>query len=322
MARRAALAVLVLLPLVARAERVTTPELDAERDQLIDKIARGVEVEASVQRFAVLVKSRDARVATSAAAIERERRAAEERRTYLDAYKKTADYEIGWRCTLSVDPANPAPSDEGRWRVDWGRVTKKDALRLAPRNELDDGEPATLYEITGVARKYLWLETETSRKTPHLEAAKGDLVVICDAGSGLDKRLPGALAQEKVQRSGYAAKIAAVPLIAKKAKWNPRHITHTKFFWAIREVKWKYPPEEFVLSALEIKEALGPNQWKVDASDSSDWVLEVPPTLARRELIVPGRHVWAILGRAHFDKALKKLVLVAEDLEARYIVEK
>ena len=38
--------------------------------------------------------------------------------------------------------------------------------------------------------------------------------------------------------------------------------------------------------------------------------------------LVPGQHVWAILGNPRFDKSVKTLVLTAEDLEDRYIDEK
>ena len=48
---------LLLLSLsAARAERIATPELDTERDALIDKIARGVDVEVSVRRFKQIVE--------------------------------------------------------------------------------------------------------------------------------------------------------------------------------------------------------------------------------------------------------------------------
>ena len=55
---------------------------------------------------------------------------------YREAHRKTADYEVSWRCTLSPDPAHPIPSDEGRFRADWGRVTRKDTVALPPKNAL------------------------------------------------------------------------------------------------------------------------------------------------------------------------------------------
>src|SRR4051812_32604496 len=115
--------VLLLLSSVARAEREDpTESLNAERDALIDKIARGTEYDASVKRFAALVKQRDGVVATSQAAKDREQKERETqrasddaRRKLRDEYRKTNDYEVSWRCTLSVDPAHPVPSTEGRF---------------------------------------------------------------------------------------------------------------------------------------------------------------------------------------------------------------
>jgi hypothetical protein len=306
---------------VAFAGKEATPELDAERDQLIDKIARGVEVEASVRRFRQLVEERDRRVATSQKAVEAERNQRKERHEWREAYRKTGDYEVSWRCTLSADPAHPVPSNEGRFRADWGRVVRKQAIRFAPKNELDEGEPATMYEVEGLGRRYYINGEHYGPGRQPFVAQKGDLVLVCDGGSDLDRRLPPEWAAQKVQRSGFALVIVAPPLIAKKAKWNPIHITGSRFFWAVHDVKWKYPDDEFVLSNIEIGEDLGGGHWKIDASQGLDWILEVPDKLKNRELLVPGHSLWTILGHHRFDKTLKKLVLVAEDLEDRYLAE-
>src|SRR5947208_11209485 len=127
---------LVVLALgVARAsEPVDDPAVEAERDALIDKIVHGQDVEASVKRFAALVKERDAKVATSRAAVEAETKARIAEGEYRKTYEKSADHDLGWRCTLSVDPKHPVPSDEGRYRGDWGRVVKKEKVTLAPKN--------------------------------------------------------------------------------------------------------------------------------------------------------------------------------------------
>jgi hypothetical protein len=37
---------------------------------------------------------------------------------------------------------------------------------------------------------------------------------------------------------------------------------------------------------------------------------------------VPGRAAWVIMGHHRFDPTLKKLVLVAEDIEDRYLTER
>ncbi len=300
-----------------------TPELDAERDALIAKITRGVELEASVQRFRTLVQERDKLIATSKAAVEQQRAIELERRTTREAYHKTVDYDAGWRCTLSVDPAHPAPSDESRMRADWGRVVRKEEVRLQPKNDLDEGELVTAYEIAGLARNYIIVVDAIAKRDPkYLQAAKGDLVFVCDGGTEKKPRLTGAWAQLPAQRNGVAAKIAAVPAITKKGKWNPRHITQSRFYWAIHDVKWKYAPEEFMLANVELAADLGDGRWKINANNDTDWVMEVPAGLKNRNVLAPGKTVWVILGQQRFDKTLRKLVLVAQDIEERYVVEK
>src|SRR5207302_10979693 len=131
-------------------------------DRLIEKIRDGVDYDASVKRFGELLGKRDVAIATTEAARAKERARSEAERAARDArlelrreYEHTADHEVAWRCTLSPDPAHPVPSTEGRYRADWGKVVRKQAIRLAPKNALDDGEPATLYEIAGQKHPYV-----------------------------------------------------------------------------------------------------------------------------------------------------------------------
>ena len=174
--------------------------------------------------------------------------------------------------------------------------------------------------MAGSGRRYLLHGEEAGLKRGQpFTAEKGDLVLICDGGSARDRRLPPPWSDEFIQRSGFAAVIAETPLIVKKKKWDPIHITDIAVFWAIRDVKWKYPPDSFVLANIEIGDDLGGGRWRIDASQGLDWVLETAPGLAHRELLVPGHSVWAILGHARFDKGLRKLVLVAEDLEDKLV---
>lgn len=331
-----------LLALVASA-RASTPADDpavaAERDALIDKIARGEDLDASVKRFAALIKARDKVVATSHAAREAEDKAREAEREWQKTYQKSADHDLGWRCTLSVDPKHPVPSDEGRFRADWGRVVKKEQVKLTPKNDLDEGEPATLYEIAGQARHYFIRGDQFGPGFPPraLDAAVGDLALVCDGDDGHhdnterlgwrgsaddpSTRVPPYW-RGRLQRHGFAARIARPPKIADKGRWNPIHITSTKYFWAIHDVKWKYPPEAYVLSDLTIGRDLGGGRWDIPVEQNLSFVIEAAPTLRNRDALVTGHNAWLILGQARFDKALKKLVLVVADIEPRYIVEK
>ena len=317
--RVALLAALVALPAAAD----ETPALDAERDELVAKIARGVEYEASVRRLRALIAERDQRVATSQQARDAERARTEAQRAWQDGYRKTGDHEVGWRCTLSPDPAHPLPSTESRFRPDWGKVVRKARVRLAPKNELDEGEPATLYEVAGVARTYQLRGDRFDPFRQPLAAEVGDLVLVCHGGEDTVRGLPAGWGPRLVT-GGFALPIARPPLIVDKARWQPIHVTDSVFFWAIHDVRWKWP-DGHVLSDLTIGRALPPAgdvaRFDMPTSNGLSWVLEVPRGLRNREHLVPGRNAWIILGNHRFDRALKKLVLVAEDVEPTYIKE-
>jgi hypothetical protein len=301
-----------------------TPEFNAERDTLLEKIARGQDFEASVRRFAMLLKQRDTLIATSRAAQEQKRREIDTRAAWQEAYRKTVDHDASWRCVLSVDPRRPVQvaGVHGNFPADWGRVVRKETIRLPPKNDLDEGERVTMYEVAGLARRYLIRGEHYGH--PYggpLVADKGDLLLVCDGGTDHDERLPPSWSGD-IQRAGYAAPLTAPPRIADKGRWNPIHITNNFFFWAIHDVRWRIPPNIYVLSNIEIVRELGGGRYEIAALQDKTWVLEVPPTVKRREILVPGHMVWAIMGGAHFDRELKKLVLVAEDLEERYIPER
>jgi hypothetical protein len=320
----------LLAAALAHASPPDTPELDAERDQLLEKIARGVDYDTSVRRFAALVKQRDAVVATSAEARAREDKQRtdehaeyERRRAIREAYHKTNDYEVSWRCTLSPDPARPIASREGRFKPDWGQVVRKESIRFPPKNALDEGEPATLYEVKGVARSHVFRGDTFDPWRKPFNANVGDLVLVCDGGEDLDRRLPPAWGDRRVT-AGFAVRLAEPPHIVNKTRWNPIHVTGSAFFWMIHDVQWKYPPGSFLLSNIEIDKDLGGGRYEIEADHNRgmSYLIEVPKSVKHQDLLVPGHSVWAILGEPRFDKTLKKLVLTVQDLEARYIVDR
>jgi hypothetical protein len=327
------LAILLLLCGAARAEESKTPQLDAERDQLIPKIIDGKDLDASIKRFGELIKQRDQVIATSEAAREAERKRHEQERAERDALQKLresyttgADYDVAHRCTLSPDPAHPVPSKEGYFKGDWGKVTRKEAIKFPPKNALDDGEPATMYEIAGQAQPYILLGEKAGRDRKYpFTAEVGDLVMFCGhPGRGeQDKRLPPQWGE--YVHHGFAVRLAAVPRIVQKARWAPIHIGAASMFWIVHDVKWKYPPDGFLLFNFEIDEDLGGGRYRVEIDRQRDmfWQMVVPPAVARRgPKLQKGMRVWAILGHPVFDKNLKSLVLTAEDLEEHYITEK
>jgi hypothetical protein len=321
--------IVLLLPLAsARAEREDpTAHLNDERDQLIEKITKGTDYAASVKRFGELVKERESKVATTQAAIDKERAQQQQERDereklrkVRDEYRKTLDYEVSWRCTLSPDPAHPLPSTEGRFKPDWGKVIRKEQVRLTPKNELDEGEQVTLYEVQGVARNYVFNGDKFDPHHKPIEAKVGDLMIVCVSGEATRRDLPPQWGTRMLS-SGFAGRITQPPAIVKKTKWNPIHITGSAFFWAVKDVRWKWPGQ-YVLSHIELLKETAPNQWEVAGDQDKTWIMEVPAGLKNRDLLKPNAGIWAILGNHRFDKGLKKLVLVAEDLEARYVTER
>jgi len=339
--RRSALVIALALAGVARASQpADDPAVVQERDALIDKIARGEDVDAATRRFAALVKERDRTIATSRAAREAEEKARVAERDFKEAYRKSVDSEAGWRCSFTVDPKHPAREHDGYFRADWGRVIKKESVKLAPKNALDEGEPATLYEIAGQARHYL-IRGEgygPNRDQPFV-AEVGDLALVCNGDTGEhdnteppnfrgsandpSMRVPDYW-RGRLQRHGFAARIAAVPKIAQKGRWNPIFIRDSDFYWAIHDVKWKFPEGGFVLTNLSVGKDLGGGRWDIPVHGNQDYsfIVEVPARLPRREVMQTGHNAWMILGHPRFDATLHKLVLVAEDLESRYVQEK
>jgi hypothetical protein len=251
--------------------------------------------------------------------------AAEARRqdsAFWEAYRKSADQEAGWRCTLSADPAHPVPSDEGRFRGDWGRVVRREAVRLAPKNALDEGERWTMYEVAAVAGRYaVHGERAGLLSRQPAQAEVNDLVLLCIGSTDREARLPPAWQGIPLLRAGLMARIKAPPRIADKRRFDPIHITPTRFYWAVKDVRWRYPEGRPVLSQVTIGKDLGGGRYEIPTHHEVTFVLEVPPALPRREVLVPGRPVWAIMGQPRFDAGLRKLVLTALDLEERYIIE-
>jgi hypothetical protein len=361
MARGAALFVCLVACVLGHAGEPTPTADEVERDRLIALITSGKDVEGNSKKLQALITARQKSEAaaeaekrtreaaaeadrrTREAAAEAEKRTREAARQWRQRYQKSADYDLGWRCTASVDPRHPVPSSEQRFFADWGRVVKKEAVRLAPKNALDEGEPATLLEIAGQVRHYFIRAEKFGPGFPPRDVTGdvGDWMLVCDGDNarsrvrgaddwaermvGIRPDDPSARAPEywrgRLQKHGFAAAIIAPPKIVQKARWNPIHITLTNYYWAIHDVKWKYPPGRYVLTNLELSGEID-GRWEVSVEHGLSFLVEVPPSLPRREALVAGRNAWIILGEPRFDRALHKLVLVAFDVEPSYVTEK
>lgn len=299
-----------------------TPEQLIERDALIGKIAAGQDYDASVARFGELLRERDALRADEVAEMKRQQEA--HKRRQEDA--KTVDGIVGEHCTLARDPKNPPDGNRGMdMRAEWGRVVRKEAFRLPPKNAFDDGEQITLYRIEGQRRTY----TVSSQGPAYLlgrplSAQQGDLILMCVMGvhsEGSGSKFPPDF-RENILSQGFTVRIKEPPRIVHKAQ-NPHHLLgEWRFRAAIDRVEWTEPPEQAVLNRVYVEQAIPPLDGKdryLIAAEKHTYVLEVPRQVKGRELLRPGERAWVIMGGARFDRELRKLVLVAQDIEARYI---
>lgn len=293
------------------ATKTELAQLATQRELLIARIIRGSDTDQAIADFVTLYKKRAELLGRTPEAVAK--------RKMIN--RDTLDFEAGWRCTLSPDPTKPLPSDEGRFRADWGKVVKKHALRTLPKNELDDGEAVTVYEIAGRAgTHYVRGERMGPGRNRDFQAEVGELAMVCIGGHETMRALPPPWNQVQLVRSGVAGVIKEPPKIAEKGRWNPRHITATRYFWAIHDVKWKYPGE-YTLSHLEIHRDLGGGRYEIKTANDVGMVVEAPPTLRSRELLAPGRMLWLILGNPRFDREVKTLVMTIEDIEELYVKE-
>ena len=303
---------------------VTTPApIAAERDALIGKIARGEDFEASVARFAALWREvttqREASAQVAQQAHDQQQQALKE----LQEQQHSLDYLVAQHCFLRADPSQPSNlRTSDLLRADWGKVVRKEAVTIQGKNAFAEDEHAFVYLVKGGERTYaLSSKAPTLYLGKGLQAAVGDLVLLCWVGLssyGSGSYFPEGF-RDNVVSQGFAARIAAPPRIAAKTKWNPLHLTgESALRMAIERVKWEYPEERPVVSYIHVLADLGGGRFEIAAQRQS-YILQLPGGLKNRELVQPGKYLWAIMSAPVFDKGIKKLVLRAEDLEAHYV---
>jgi hypothetical protein len=282
---------------------------EARRDVLLDQIARGVDLPASIREFAALAKAwqqrRDA-----------EQAAKEAHQSYLDS----VDRQFDERCTVAADPKVPL-ADWGL-HLDWGRVVRVHSVKRVPSSALDEESTLAVYEVAGVARRYFIEPRRFSldRSKP-LDAKLGEWLVLCHGTQMLtDAALPAGW-QKKIEGDGFAVRASQAPKVSLVQRWKPIHIRGSAYVEAIRNVKWRYPPATHALSNLQLGRHLGQGSWDVPLTDELSMILEVPSSVSPRNALAEGHHFWFVLGQPRFDLKRKKLVLVVRDVEARFFDE-
>ena len=336
-------------PMTAEEEQAVEAALGQQRDALIARIVadvgvadatrafvrlqgRRTEVIAGVRRAAAeearkAEQARDAaRLAVAAAQQAEQEKAAlakaaqdvEERAAAArQAYLASLDHQASRHCHLVADPT--VRHFDGGQAADWGRITRRVQIQLPPKDALSDGETDTMYEVAGQRERHVVRGHQIGAYLGHpTQPAVGQWLFLCGGPGNHDRTLPPPWNGERLT-TFFIEPIAAPPKLAHKRALDPIHIRLNDLFRAIRQVAWKYPPDRRVLASFEVGRAMGDGRFEIAAGDPDVlFVLEVPPQLPRRTLIAPGQFVWVIMGGARFDRALRRLVLVAQDVEARY----
>lgn len=304
---------------------------EAERDALIERIASGDGGEAAVRRFAELLRARDQVQATSEAARQREATALADARAARRAVAASLDARIAHSCRMVPEPRD-APFATRAWDelwLDWGKVTRSEELTVPGKDALADDVRVHMIEVAGRRRVYRIADEKRA-----IALAAGDLAVVCatrDAdhdpayrhmreqleGPSIEDRLPAAWRGIE-HHDPLVARVREVPHIARKARWNPLHVSDNDLWWAIHDVRWRWPDRDVVTFA-RVARALDGGLYEMEAEDAVPWLMQVPGGVDARAITV-GRGVWAILHDARFDRARKRLILTAVDLEPSYFI--
>ena len=311
---------------VRAAEKAAQEAILAERDQLVTRIALGVDLEPSVRRFKELFAARqaqrdaDKRVADA--------RAEQQREAARDSL--TLDYRVSHQCVLSADPAAPPPGVIwDLFRGDYGKVVRKESIEIPARNAFLQPRTVHVYQVEGRQHRYV-VSSDSPRTFDHqpLQASVGDLVLVCRAGMsthGSGSPFPADL-RENIVSSGFVALLKSPPRLADKdlQRLNPVHLLgESRLRMAIERTQWPLPPEQPVLTRLRVERDLGSGRYELlvepqrGQREALTLFVDVPASVPRRKLIEPGRMLWFVVRSPRFDAEVKKLVLRAEDVEDR-----
>lgn len=296
------------------AERALLPE----RNVLLQKIFRGEDVAASLRLYKQLYDRRRQILDEAKQASQ----AKQSRQKELEEYQKTSlDYESFDFCRFS------APVPRGHRSTDWGKVVRQTAAAIdAQGGMLLDDAAVAIFEVEGQdGRHFVALkDPETwSKKKGRVPPKVGDLALFCNWDERTRKDLLPPWNTVKLSVTNTFGRITEPPRIVRKSAWNPIHISQQDLRDAIMYKKWNAPPGRHVLALVQVEKVLEDGRLAMVSHYWRDpFVLDVPPSLPRKELLQPGEYVWVIMGSPRFDKELDKLVLTAADVELRYLIER
>jgi hypothetical protein len=309
---------------LAKEEPVPSEEsaLEAERDQLITKIYRGIDVTQSITALGFVMEKHRKHIAEQTQAAEQKEQKEALRQAVLNAekaYLRSLDYTAGTRCHLTVDPKQP--HHHGHVAADWGKVVRRAQLKLPSTNATDDEQEVTMYEVLGQRDRHL-LRIESSST---FKAEVGNWVFTCGHPDKLDRRLPapwnGPLTPSD---ESYLGVLLEPPRIASKGALQPIHLRKDDLWRAIRAGEWKkYPAQRNFLVLLPITAERADGRYEAALfSDGEALILEAPPSLKNCELLKRGRYLWLMFQNPRVDVEQRALLGTLIDVEERYLLTK
>lgn len=326
---------LLFLPWLLAAQAEPDPaesELVAERNALIDKLARGEETEANLARFVALKKRFDAlleqRKLRSMASIEGQKLSREK----WTAYLHSLDFRVGQECPMAVDPANRPTGDGHHVRKgEHGKIIAKKTTQIPAKTGFDEDQIIEVYQVKAQTGTYSFGNREMHTHDGKPFTGKiGDWVFLCYSSAaqhGSGSYLPPEF-RERVISSGFVSRIKGPPKIVEKAKWNPLHLVGLSTLQrAAQTGRWPIDENVPVLSLLIVEKELGQGRYEIRLDSPHNlgrpsqhtFILVVPSNLAGSERLGPGEVIWAIMTTPVVDKKLRKIILTAVDLEPSYI---
>jgi hypothetical protein len=309
---------------LAKEEPVPSEEsaLEAERDQLITKIYRGIDVTQSITALGFVMEKHRKHIAEQTQAAQQKEQKEALRQAAVNAekaYLRSLDYTAGTSCHLTVDPKQR--HHHGYVAADWGKVVRRAQLQLPSTNTVDEAQEVTMYEVLGQRERHL-LRIDSGST---FKAEVGDWVFTCNQPDKVDRRLPapwnGPLTSSD---ESYLGVLSTPPRIASKGALQPIHLRRDDLWNAVRAGEWKgYPAQHNFLVLVPISAERADGRYEAAIySDGEALILEAPPRLKNRELLKRGRYLWLMFQQPRVDVAQRAVLATLVDVEERYLLIK